>query len=94
MSRYSEISQFRKSFDFITNRIHYPIATYYCALISFTKITPNQITLLAIISELSAIYFILTSFESNMIIIVILLQLGWIFDLMDGMMARFKKIMA
>ncbi|MDP7527025.1 MAG: CDP-alcohol phosphatidyltransferase family protein [Candidatus Marinimicrobia bacterium] len=94
MSRYSEISQFRKSFDFITNRIHYPIATYYCALISFTKIMPNQITLLAIISELSAIYFILTSFESNMIIIVILLQLGWIFDLMDGMMARFKKIMA
>ena len=92
MSRYSEISQFRKSFDVVTNWVHYPIATYLCALLSFTGISPNQITSLAIIFELSAIYFILTSFESNMILIVVLLQLGWIFDLMDGMMARFKKM--
>jgi phosphatidylglycerophosphate synthase len=27
-----------------------------------------------------------------MILIVVLLQLGWIFDLMDGMMARYKKM--
>ena len=47
---------------------------------------------LAIISELSAVYFILTGFESNLILIVVLLQIGWIFDLMDGMMARYKKI--
>ena len=92
MSRYSEISQFRKSFDVVTNWVHYPIATYLCALLSFTGISPNQITSLAIIFELSAIYFILTSFESNMILIVVLLQLGWIFDLMDGMLARFKKM--
>jgi phosphatidylglycerophosphate synthase len=92
MSRYSEISQFRKSFDVVTNWVHYPIATYLCALLSFTGISPNQITSLAIIFELSAIYFILTSFESNMILIVVLLQLGWIFDLMDGMMARYKKM--
>ena len=38
------------------------------------------------------IYFIITGFESNLIIIVVLLQLGWLFDLMDGMMARYKKM--
>ena len=92
MSRYTEISQFRKSFDIITNWAYYPIASYLCALFSFTAITPNQITFLAILSELSAIYFIITGFESHLIIIVILLQLGWVFDLMDGMMARYKKL--
>ena len=92
MSRYAEISRLRKPFDVVTNWVHYPIATYLCALLSFTGISPNQITSLAIISELSAIYFILTNFEYNMILIVALLQLGWIFDLMDGMMARYKKM--
>jgi phosphatidylglycerophosphate synthase len=60
--------------------------------LSFTGITPNQITFLAIISEMSAVFFILNDFESNLILIVALLQFGWIFDLMDGMMARFKKM--
>ena len=92
MSRYTEISQFRKPFDIITNWVHYPIASYLCASLSYLAITPNQITLLAILSELSATYFILTGFESNMILIVILLQLGWLFDLMDGLMARYKKM--
>ena len=92
MSRYTEISQFRKSFDIITNWVYYPIASYLCVLFSFTAITPNQITFLAILSELSAIYFIITGFESNLIIIVVLLQLGWLFDLMDGLMARYKKL--
>ena len=92
MSRYIEISRLRKPFDVVTNWVHYPIATYLCTLLSFTGITPNQITFLAIISEMSAVFFILTDFESNLILIVALLQFGWIFDLMDGMMARFKKM--
>ena len=92
MNRYKEISQFRKSLDIVTNWMYYPIASYLCALLSYSAITPNQITLLAILSELSAIYFIITSFESNLILIVVLLQLGWIFDLMDGMIARYKKM--
>ena len=92
MSRYREIRQFRKSFDVVTNWIHYPIATYFCALLSYTPITPNMITLLAILSELGAIYLIINDFSNYLILIVILLQLGWILDLMDGMMARFKRI--
>ena len=92
MSRYTDISEFRKSFDIVTNLVHYPIASYLCALLSYTSIVPNQITLLAILSELTATYFIITGFEKNLILIVVLLQFGWLFDLMDGMMARFKKM--
>ena len=92
MSRYTEISQFRKPFDIVTTWVYYPIASYLCALLSYSAITPNQITLLAILSELSATYFIIYRFESNLILIVILLQFGWLFDLMDGMMARYKKM--
>ena len=90
MSRYTEISQFRKSLDIITNWVYYPIASYLCVLLSYSTITPNQITLLAILSDLSATYFIITGFESNLVIIVLLLQFSWVFDLMDGMMARYK----
>ena len=92
MKRYNEISKFRKSFDLITNWFHYPIATFLCTILSYTSITPNVITVLAILFELAAVYLILTNFISNLFIIVILLQLGWIFDLMDGMMARFKQL--
>jgi len=92
MSRYGDIIKFRKSFDLVTNWVHYPIAGFLCTLLSFTSITPNQITFLAVLSEIGAVYFILTDFESTRIWIVVLLQLGWILDLMDGMMARYKKI--
>ena len=71
MKRYSEISKYRKSFDVITNWVHYPIASYLCAILSYTSITPNQITLLAIISELSAVYLIVSNFEANNISIVV-----------------------
>ena len=92
MSRYRDIIKFSKSFDLVTNWVHYPIAGFLCTLLSFTSITPNQITFLAVLSEIGAVYFILTDFESTRIWIVVLLQLGWILDLMDGMMARYKKI--
>ena len=62
MSRYTEISQFRKSFDIVTNWMYYPIASYLCAIMSYSSITPNQVTLLAIFSEFNAIYFIKNMF--------------------------------
>ncbi len=92
INRYKEISLFRKHFDIITNNIHYPIASFLCALISKSFITPNMVTLLAVFSELGAIWFIFVNLAENRIIIVLLLQLGWIFDLMDGLLARYKKL--
>ena len=92
MSRYKDISKYRKSFDIFTNLLYYPIASYICAILSYTRITPNGITTLAILSELFAIYLIMLDFVYYIIPIVILLQFGWIFDLMDGLMARYKKL--
>ena len=92
MSRYKELSQYRKQFDIFTNWIYYPIATFFCSILSYTSISPNSITFLAISFELTAFYLILTNFTQLAILIVLLLQFGWIFDLMDGMLARFKKM--
>ncbi|MBT4636299.1 MAG: CDP-alcohol phosphatidyltransferase family protein [Candidatus Marinimicrobia bacterium] len=92
IKRYKEISLYRKDFDIVTNIIHYPIASFFCAVISPSFITPNMVTLLAVLSELSAIWFIFINLVEYKILIVLLLQLGWIFDLMDGMLARFKRI--
>lgn len=92
MNRYKELSQYRKQFDIFTNWIYYPIATFLCSIMSYTSISPNSITFLAISFELIAFYLILINFTQFAILIVLLLQFGWIFDLMDGMMARFKKV--
>ena len=90
--QYKEISIYRKKLDIITNNIHYPIATILCVIISSTSITPNMITLIAIISELFGIWLIYTDLVEYSVIIVILLQFGWICDLMDGMLARYKQL--
>ena len=90
--QYKEISIYRKKLDIITNNIHYPIATILCVIISSTSITPNMITLIAVICELLAVGLIYSDLVEYSVIIVIFLQLGWIFDLMDGMMARYKKM--
>ena len=90
--QYIEISKYRKKLDIITNNIHYPIATILCVIISSTSITPNMVTLIAVISELVAVWFIYLDLVEYRVIIVILLQLGWILDLMDGMLARYKKL--
>ena len=92
MNRYKELNQYRKQFDIFTNWIYYPIATFLCSILSYTSISPNSITFLAISFELIAFYLILINFTQFAILIVLLLQFGWIFDLMDGMMARFKKV--
>ena len=92
MNRYKELSQYRKQFDIFTNWIHYPIATFLCSIMSYTSISPNSITFLAISFELIAFCLILINFTQFAIFIVLFLQFGWIFDLMDGMMARFKKV--
>ena len=52
IQRYKEISMHRKNFDIVTNNIHYPIASFLCTLISFSRITPNMVTVIAILAEL------------------------------------------
>ena len=92
IQRYKEISMHRKNFDIVTNNIHYPIASFLCTLISFSRITPNMVTFFAFLSELGAVGLILINLIKYRFLIVLLLQFGWIFDLMDGMLARYKKL--
>ena len=92
MSSYWDIAKYKKELDYVTNYFHYPVAILLCSLISNSFLTPNHITSFAIIFEISAVALILLNFDDYSILIVILLQLGWIFDLMDGMLARYKKI--
>ncbi len=92
MSSYRDIAKYKKELDYVTNYFHYPVAILLCSLISNSFLTPNHITSFAIIFEISAVALILLNFDDYSILIVILLQLGWIFDLMDGMLARYKKI--
>ena len=92
IQQYKEISLYRKKLDVITNNIHYPIATSLCVIISSTAITPNIITLIGVIFALLAIWFIYIDLLTYNVMIVILLQFGWICDLLDGMLARYKKL--
>ena len=89
---YNELSKHKKHFDIITNNIHYPIAIFLCSLIVNTKITPNILTLGSVFIEFFAIVLIFFNLEYYNITIVLLLQFGWILDLMDGTLARYKKI--
>ena len=71
MNRYKELSQFRKQFDIFTNWIYYPIATFLCSIMSYTSISPNSITFLAISFELIAFYLILINFTQFAIFILL-----------------------
>ena len=57
IQRYKEISMHRKNFDIVTNNIHYPIASFLCTLISFSRITPNMVTVIAILA-VTGVYFL------------------------------------
>ncbi|MDP6571140.1 MAG: CDP-alcohol phosphatidyltransferase family protein, partial [Candidatus Marinimicrobia bacterium] len=92
MKRYREINQYRKSFDIVTNYVHYPVAVFLCTLLSYTAITPNQVTALAVAVELIAAFLIFQDSSPNLLLVALLLQLGWILDLMDGLLARYKKV--
>ena len=71
IQRYKAISKHRKFFDIITNNIHCPIATILCVIVSSTSITPNMITLIAVISELLAVWLIYVDLVEYSVIIVI-----------------------
>ena len=92
MTLYKKISEHRRPSDIVTNHIHYPLAIFLCTIISSTFITANMVTFIAVIAELLAVWFIYSDLVEYRVIIVILLQLGWTFDLMDGLLARYKKL--
>lgn len=55
-----------------------------------TKITPNQLTLISFVLGLIAVYFFFLGDRSSLIVAAILAEVGFIFDCMDGKLARLK----
>lgn len=56
-------------------------------IINFTNLTPNQITFIGLLSLLASAYFFLTN---HLILGAIFFELRWIFDTIDGILARLK----
>lgn len=61
-------------------------------LIQDTGVTPNQLTFASLISMLFAALFVTMADKTPLIIGALLIQLSYIFDCSDGVLARHKKI--
>lgn len=84
----------RKKHDLIFN-VYFmrPIAAFFVALFAKTPITPNQVTLLALVIFFAgtAILVGMPSFEGGLLGIAVI-EASYCLDCVDGMLARFKKI--
>ncbi len=70
---------------------YHKITIYFSWLFLHTNITPNQMTLLSLMTGLVACFF-LTQPGLYPVIAVILLNMVYIFDIIDGDIARYRKI--
>ena len=70
-----------------------PLAAVFVATIHRTPVTPNQITLfsffIAVVS--SALFALLPTYEGSLIAVLVL-EIAYLFDCADGMLARYKKL--
>ena len=77
----------------ISNLLYIPVASFLVSRIFMkTKITPNQITILSIISGVLAIMLFLFGGFVGVFMGGILLQLSYILDCADGQVARLKNM--
>ncbi len=70
-----------------------PLAAAFVATIYRTRITPNQITLVSFFIALtsSALFALLPTYEGGLIAVLVL-EIAYLFDCADGMLARYKKL--
>jgi len=77
----------------VSNLLYIPLASFLVLHIFVkTKITPNQITVLSIISGMSAISAFLFGGVEGFLMGAIMLQLSYILDCTDGQVARMKNM--
>jgi hypothetical protein len=84
----------RKKHDQVFNTYFMrPIAAALVALVAPTSITPNQLTLmsLTVFSIGGALLIALPTWAGGLVAVAVL-ELGYLFDCADGMLARHKKI--
>lgn len=84
----------RKKHDLLFN-VYFmrPIAAAVVGVLAHTRVTPNQITILnlALFVLASALFVVLPDYRGGLIAVGVL-ELSYLFDCVDGMLARHKKI--
>lgn len=76
-----------------TNYVSFPIAIRFCAILKDSSIKPNHLTLLSLILIVVSSYFIcFGQGYLSLLAAAVLIQLAYIFDCCDGILARYKKI--
>lgn len=70
-----------------------PLAAVFVALIHRTRITPNQITLFSFFVAIcgSVLFALLPNYHGGLLAVLVL-ELAYLFDCADGMLARYKKL--
>lgn len=84
----------RKKNDQLFNRYFMrPLAGFAVAILARTPITPNQVTILnlVIFTAAAALLVALPSWQGGLVAVAVL-ELSYLFDCCDGMLARHKKI--
>jgi phosphatidylglycerophosphate synthase len=84
----------RKKHDQVWNTwVMRPLAAVFVATIHRTRITPNQITLFSLFVAItgSAIFALFPTFNGGLLAVLVL-ELAYLFDCADGMLARYKKL--
>ena len=81
-----------KKAGIIATYIHVPIASRIALFLSKTNITPNQITMLNLTFSITASFLFLFGTNIYLIIGAFLILFSYIFDLVDGKLARLKKM--
>jgi len=75
--------------DFISNYFYQQIAFYITTLLVKTKITPNNITILSLLTGLLSAFSL---YMGYLYLAIFLLNISFIFDCIDGQIARVKKL--
>ncbi len=84
----------RKKHDQLWNTyVMRPLAAVFVALIHKSPLTPNQVTILSFLVALcgSSLLVINRSYQGGLIAIFVL-EIAYLFDCADGMLARYKKL--
>lgn len=84
----------RKRHDQVWNTyVMRPLASVVVAVVAHTPFNPNQVTLLSLFVFLaSTALFLLMPSQRGACIAVLVLELSYLFDCVDGMLARYKNL--
>src|SRR3989344_2723383 len=87
-----DIAGERKDYKILDFIFYTRVSRYITFLLLYTKITPNQVTLLSLLFAIISSFFFLQGTYIHLVFGAVFLQLAQIFDAVDGEIARVKKM--